>query len=123
MSYGNGISALYRFAAVTFDTAFEVFIRGPNGAEGRLISVTSVVTVQTTGSDTTIEVGNQSDADAYATQTVAAAAVETSVAAFTRGADNRIPADTLVTIAGDGGNTAGDGDVCVLIEWYGGDAS
>ena len=123
MSYGNGMACLYKFNDVTFDTAFEEFIKGPAGAEGRVLSISSVIKIDTTGDVTLIEVGTQADPDAYAEHTVPIGVAEISQNAMVRQAVDVIPADSLVTVAGDAGATAGDGDLCVLIYWYGGDAS
>lgn len=123
MSYANGISALYQFRGATFDTAFEGFIYGPAGAEGRLISISTVITIDTTGATSLVSVGIQADADAFGTHVVPIGVAEVSQNAMTRGVTETIPADTVVTVQQDGGATAGDGDILVLIEWFGGDAS
>jgi hypothetical protein len=124
MSYGNGISALYRFPAAAIASA-GVFgrIKGPAGAEGRLISVSSVISTTTTVAASVVSVGNSGDPNAYADHTVPVAAANTGQNAFTRGVDTRIDADDDVEVSSDGGSTAGAADVLVLIEWYGGDAS
>jgi len=124
MSYGNGISALYRFPAAAIDTAAAVgTILGPKGASGRLISVSSVITVLTTVAATVISVGTGADPNAYADHTIPIGAAGISQNAYTKGVVNEIPADTEVEVTSDLGATAGDADILVLIEWYGGDAS
>lgn len=124
MSYGNGISALYRFPAVNLGTGATLRIAGPNGAEGRLISITSVVTTVHVGTATGIQVGNAADPDRYATASIASAApLNTMTRAFTRGVDTRIDADDDVEIVVDSAATSGAADILALIEWYGGDAS
>lgn len=124
MSYANGISALYQFPAIDLATTSEMWIKGPSGAEGRLIGVSSVITVTTTTANVVVTVGTQADPDAYcAVHTIPFDVAEVSQNGFTRGADERIPADTLISVIQDGGADAGDGDLFILIEWYGGNAS
>ena len=118
MSYSNGHTIGHYFPGVTFDTAFEKFIKGPAGMEGRLIGISSVITIDTTVAVTLIEVGTQADADAYGEHTVPIGVAEISQSVMARQAVKRIPADSLVTVAGNGGATAGDGDLTVYIEWY-----
>lgn len=125
MSYGNGISALYRFPAAALGSAAVVGrIKGPAGAEGRLISVASVITTTTTGGTApVVSVGNSGDPNAYGDHTIPLAAANTGQNALVRGVDNRIDADDDVEVSSDGGPTSGAADLLVLIEWYGGDAS
>lgn len=124
MSYGNGISALYRFPAVNLGAGAALEIPGPLGAEGRVISVTSVVTTVAVGAASAITLGNAGDANAYADAAVAAAAADgTFTRAWTRGVDETIDADDDVLLVVDAAATSGAADICVLIEWYGGDAS
>jgi len=124
MSYGNGISALYRFPAAAIDTVAAVGeIKGPRGATGRLISVASVITVLTTVAVTVISVGNSGDANAYGDHTVPIGAAGINTNLFTRGVSDEIAADTDIEVVSNVGATAGDADILVLIEWYGGDAS
>ena len=124
MSYGNGISALYRFPAAAIDTVAAVgTILGPAGATGRLISVSSVITVLTTVAVTVVSVGTGGDPNAYADHTVPIGAAGISQNAITRGVTDEIPADSEVEVTSNLGATAGDADILVLIEWYGGAAS
>ena len=117
MSYSNGFVAVYTFPDFTFDTGLEVFIKGPPGLEGRLVSVATVITTATTSTVTLIEVGSQTDPNAYGTHTVPVGIAEVSQNVLVRGVDERIPADGLVTVVGNGGAAAGDGDIHVMIEW------
>ena len=124
MSYGNGISALYRFPAVDLGAGAALEIPGPLGAEGRLISVTSVVTTVHVGTATAITIGNAGDANAYADAAVAAAAADgTFTRAWTRGVDERIAEDDDILLVVDSAATSGAADICVLVEWYGGEAA
>ena len=116
--------ALYRFPAAAIDTAPAVGeIKGPKGATGRLISVASVITVLTTVAVTVISVGNSGDPNAYADHTVPIGAAGINTNLFTRGVVEEIAADTDIEVTSNNGATAGDADILVLIEWYGGDAS
>ena len=117
MSYSNGFVAVYTFPDFTFDTADEVFIKGPAGMDGRLVSVSTTITVATTVAVTLITVGSQADGDAYGTHTVPIGVAEVSQNVLVRGVTDRIPADGLVTVNGNGGATAGDGNIHVMIEW------
>ena len=124
MSYSNGISALYRFPAATLTSAAVVGrIEGPDGAEGRLISVTTVVTTGVTVAAASVEIGLTGDTDQFGSVSVPISSAGARTSAFTRGTDNRIDVGDEVEVYTDGGATAGAADICVLIEWYGGDAS
>ncbi len=118
MSYSNGFTALYRFADFTFDTGDEVFLTGPAGLLGRLIDISTVITTATTDTVTIIDVGTQGNDDAYGVHTVPIGAAEVITNGFVRGVDDVIAADSVVTVLGNGGATAGDGDILILIEWY-----
>lgn len=119
MAYDNPIHATYRFPAAAIDTAGSIgTVVGPAGKTGRLLGISSVVTVQTTTNPSNITVGSDSDADAYGTHVVPAAAVGTTTNGLTRGVTQVIPADSDVEIASDGGAAAGDGDIIVHISWF-----
>ena len=121
MAYENAIHATYRFPAAPIDTDAVIgYIVGPEGKEGRLVSVGVVVTVTTATNPTIIEVGISGTVSKYGYCTVAAvtapAAENTDTISDTD--DNQIPADSLVIVGSDGGAASGDGDVIVVIAWF-----
>jgi len=118
MSYSNGFVANYRFPAVAIDTAAVAGrIYPPSGMTGRLIDIQVNLTVATTVAASALTLGTVADADAYGTLTVPVQAINTGVNGVVLGTDKRIDEDTIITLTSDGGATAGDGDVNVLIEW------
>ena len=119
MSYSNGLQATYRFPAAAIDTAGVIGrIAGPDGKTGRVTSVSVLCTVQLTGGDSLINVGNSGDADAYGVYTVPATAANARAAgSYAEGVENRVAADSVIEVSSDGGATAGDGDVVVTVEW------
>ena len=125
MSYSNGFTATYHLNAQAVGSAATLKLTGPQGAQGRLIAMSSVVTTVLVGaSPAVITIGSSGDADAYGTHTIpAAAAVDTITGSFVRGIDNRVDTDGEVVINLDGGPTSGNASITVLIHWYGGDAS
>jgi len=119
MSYDAPIHATYRFASATFDTASTVgTIVGPAGKKGRILGVSSVVTVATTVAASTVQIGDGTDDDEYATHTVPIGTAGTTTNGFTQGDDEYIPADTDVVVKTGGEATAGDGDIIVHIAWF-----
>lgn len=124
MSYSNGISALYLFENVDLGAGATLRIPNPDGAEGRLISLSSAVTTVHVGTATAMTLGNSGDPNAYADAAIAsAAALGTRTRTFTRGVEERIAADDDIELVVDSAATSGAANIAVLIEWYGGDAS
>ena len=121
---------VYRFTSAAVDTAavFGRFI-GPAGKLGRVRGMEFLCTVQTTGSDSTVTAG-VNGATLPAALTIPALAQFAGIAATAAqvtaaGADEVagvndviLTADTVIEVASDGGNTAGDGDVTVTVDWY-----
>lgn len=120
MSYSNPTSSTYRFAAETLSAAAEIGrLIGPAGKAGRLIDIACIQTTDVTVADTTIQLGDGVDADAYGTLTVPFAdGVGDGANGMVRGVDHEIAPDTEVVITAGGECTAGAGDVLVTIEWY-----
>jgi len=132
MSYSNGIQTTYIAAGAAIDTAavigrFPALEHPENGGlTGRIVGVMVQCTVQLTGAGpSVISIGDGSDANKFGTISVAdTAANARAVVTFTDGetvdstnGSNRIPADTVITLTSDGGHTAGDGDVYLVVEW------
>lgn len=120
-TYSQPLVLSYTTRAAALDTSGEIInVAGPAGYVGRLIDVAVNVTVEVTGSDTTLQVGSADDADAYGTLAVPATAADGVVngATVLTDDDNLIPADGEVVVTCDGGATAGDGTVTLVIAWF-----
>lgn len=122
MSYSNGIQTTHIFDGAALDTDAD-FVGGetlPNMGpelEGRVAAIAVYITVATTVAACRIEVGEVGgDEDGYAFLDVPVSSIGDIVNGVTDGAlGNRIPG--AFRIGSDGGATAGDGDVVVVIEW------
>lgn len=119
MSYDQGIHATYRFPAAAVDTDAAIgTIVGPAGKKGRLIGVSSVITVEVTGAAAVINVGNADNDGRYGVHNVPIGAAGVTTNGFTRGATEYIAADSDVVVSSTGSATAGDGDILVHIVWF-----
>jgi len=118
MSYSNGHTCVYRFAAATLSTAAIIGrIMGPSGKQGRLIDISDVVTTGVTAAANTTDVGLTADVDAFGTLSTPISSANAVHNGMTRGATNIIPADTVVEVSTNGECTAGAADILVAIEW------
>ena len=120
-NYDNPIHGTYLFPAAAIDTAAVIGrLAGPAGKTGRLVGVSTVITVATTVAASQLNIGSASDADAYGTQAIAITAIDGVITAYTdlTSDDNLITADTAVELSSDGGATAGDGDITLYIDWF-----
>jgi len=120
VSYANGFTAVYRLENVAVDGAavIDAIIIGPAGLDGRLIDIMTTVISATTVAVAAITVGDATVTDEYGVLTQAVASADAIQNGMTRGDSEIIPADSLVEIGNDGGATAGDVDIVVMIEWY-----
>lgn len=119
--YDNAENRTYRFPAVALDTGavFGRFI-GPAGKIGRVRGIEVIVTTSTTGSATDVTVDTNAGLTTPPNATVVAATApdgQTTTPAQLADGDN-LPADTIIEVASDGGNSAGDGDVTVSVDWF-----
>ena len=125
--YSNGIQITYTQAAFAGGTSAGQSVlkfAGPAGLTGRMVSMIAVVTTATTGADALIELKNNASADTYGRLVVPALVAE--LVAADGSVDDvsdvpldvgRIPADAVLELDGDGGNTAGVVTVQFVIEW------
>jgi len=111
---------VYQFPAAKIDTVSTLGrIVGPEGKRGRLIGISSVLTVATTSGATEIRLGLSSDPDKYGIQSIAVGAigtVTTDITDYT--ASVLIPADTEIELSSDNGAVVGDADIFVYINWF-----
>lgn len=119
--YDNAPQLAYTVAGATLSSAATLLqVAGPKGKQGRLVSVSCVVTTSTTVAATQLRVGTVADPDAFGTLNVpivtAPAVANTSVDLTSD--INLIPADGIVQLATDGGATAGAGTIVVVIRWF-----
>ena len=95
-------------------------IAGPSGLEGRLTSISTVVTTGVTTSDSDIDVGDGTTGDKYGSLVVPVSA-NNAIAnkpTIRTGDSIPIPADSLVVISTDGAAAAGAVNVVVVIDWF-----
>lgn len=120
-TYDQPFRQTYTLPASAIATAgIKLRVVGPSGMQGRLASMSGVVTTATTDAVTVIQVGTTATATAYGVMTVAIGAADTFVNTFTDSTSdtNLIAADTTVEIASDGGATLGAADLVVTIDWF-----
>lgn len=124
--YDGADSRTYRFPAVAVDTSGVAgrFI-GPAGKVGRVRGIEFLCTVQCTGADSDVTVGNNAAANPasllISAQAQFAGEAQTDAEVKANGDEStgrELAADTVVEVASDGGLTAGDGDVTVHVDWY-----
>ncbi len=113
------------FPAKNFDTTWTEIINTPAGKRGRVLAVTLydiTETFQNTGSDARVDIGDGSDADAFAaTAGFGTTAANASLApVVTQGATEVIPVGDIVTVTGVTAGTPGNGiaTVAVVIEFF-----
>jgi len=120
-NYDSALEVSYRFPAVAVDTAAVGgrFI-GPAGKVGRVKSITSINTTETTAAASVVTVDTNAGITTPATLTIPAqvAALGASATKAVIEASTELPADTVVEVSSDGGSTAGDADVVVVVAWY-----
>jgi hypothetical protein len=119
--YHNPLRTTHVLAAATLSTLAELAtFSGPEGMQGRVESISVLVTTATTADVTIVSIGDGTDVDKYATNTVPIASIDavanTTVSLTTD--DNLIPANALFTIDTDGGCTAGAGNITVVVAWF-----
>lgn len=125
MSYDNALTMTYKFPAAAVDTAG---IMGrfttPDGLQGRIRSIDYVMVAATTAAVTNIIVGISGDTDKFASSVIPVTAINLGASDLTLTEDATsgeavmITADADVIITSDGGCTAGDADIYVVVDWF-----
>lgn len=120
MTYDEPVYVTYTVDTATLSTAAELGIcAGPAGMQGRVVSISCVVTTDTTVADTVVTVNDAGNTVVAGSLTVPVAVAGTVVNASTNGTDDTlIPADTAFTIDTDGGSTAGAGTISVVVAYF-----
>ena len=122
MNYDEPIYVTYEIVGMDFTAGAneDLVATGPAGKQGRLISMSYILTTGVTVAASTIDVGDGTDVDAFGTMAVAIAATDSVGATFTDNTSdtNLIPADTKFAIGNGGGSTAGVGNAFVVIAWF-----
>ena len=119
--YDHPRQGVYRFAAATLSGAAIVGrIIGPKGKIGRLAGFQYVMTTATTDDVSVVTLDTVAGLTAPATVDVPIKAINLGGAATVAeiAAGDEFPADTIITIASNGGSTAGAADLLVAIDWY-----
>lgn len=127
--YDNALQTQHDAAGATIDTAGTlVTIGGPATRYGRILDVTIDITVALTVDDSLIDIGESGgDVDAQLADWLLAftgSAIgdrlaptrDDTVVSLEEGIDINPDVDTLLIT--DGGSTAGDGDIRVLVAWW-----
>lgn len=127
--YSNGIQITYEQAAFAGGTAAGQSVKkftGPPGLTGRLLSMVALVTTATTGAAAAVTLRNNvTTTEIYGSIAVVAAVAELVASGVLTIDDvsdtpthvGRIPADAVLELDGDGGNTLGAVTVTFTIEW------
>jgi len=119
--YHNPLRTTHVLVAATLSALAEIGkFSGPAGMQGRVESISVLVTTATTVAVTSVSLGDGTTVNTYGSTAVpiaSANAVANTLVSLTDD-DNLIPADTMVTIETDGGCTAGAGTVTVVVAWF-----
>jgi uncharacterized protein YaiE (UPF0345 family) len=119
-TYDEPLVLTYQIDGAALDAAAELatFI-GPKGKQGRVVSIGVLVTVEVTGSTSTVTVNTLDDEVVAGSLVVPVGAADTFANDATLGGDaTLIPADTAFTIDVEDQATAGDGNIVVAIAWF-----
>lgn len=127
--YDNALQTQHDAAAAVIDTLGTlVTIGGPATRYGRVLDVTIDITVALTVADSQIDIGESGgDVDAQLAAWILAFTGSTigdrlkpsrddTTVSLDEGIDINPDVDTILTT--DGGSTAGDGDIRVLVAWW-----
>lgn len=122
-TYDNPLVTTHRFADIAVDGgAVEIanVLCSRAGMRGRLIGVTVFYLTATTVATATLTIGTAADADRYLAGSVPVAVIDSVINSFTLLTSDSIfiDGDVRTIIASDGGATAGDLDIEVIIGWY-----
>jgi len=121
-TYDNPVRIPYQIDAAAIDTANSnlLSVAGPKGMTGRLAGIIAVNTTAVTVAAAAVNVGDGSTDDLYGSLSVPVSAVNTVANDYVDSTTdaNQMPADTRVVISLDGGATAGDANLIVLIDWF-----
>jgi hypothetical protein len=119
-TYDQPLVLTYQLDGVALDADAELatFV-GPAGKQGRVVSISALVTAAVTGSTSTVSVNTLDDEVVAGSLTVPVGAADTFANDATLGGDDTlIPADTAFTVDVSDSATAGDGNVVVAIAWF-----
>ena len=121
MSYENATFITYQIPAgvLTSAATLETLI-GPAGLQGRLESVTTVVTTDVTVAAASVDVGITGTLAKYGTASVPISVADAALntVTITDTDDNPLPADTVFLVSTDGAATAGAANINVTIAWF-----
>ena len=121
ITYDQPLRLTYMILAASLaSTADLLKIAGPKGREGRLQSISTVLTTGVTSAATDVDVGDGSTGDKYGSLVVPIASTDAIAndPTILTGDDVPIPADSLVVISTDGAAAAGAANIVVVIDWF-----
>lgn len=124
MSYSDPIvrTPIVALANASVSSAADVAqVASPRpGMKGRVVGVSLVTKVATTVAASQLLLGTQADPDAYGTIDVPVTAIDTQISLTEAQIDafSDLPADTVITLSGDGAATAGSLDIFMDIVWF-----
>lgn len=123
MSFSNPIEVTYTAAANASLSTAAVAKRiiGPKGKRGRIRSAAVITTTATTVAASAVQVGPAGGTateclDMVVPVTAINLGVSATQAEISAGAD--LAADTVYEISGDGGASAGAGDITITVGWF-----
>jgi hypothetical protein len=123
MSYSDPFSRMTLVAAANaaVSTTADIFqFVSPAGKKGRIIAMSLVTKVATTGAAGALQIGIPGNTDLYGSIAVPVTVIDTKipVTAAQLAAIADLPADTVITLDGDGGCDAGSLDIMIDISWF-----
>lgn len=119
-TYDEPLVLTYQLDAATLSSAAELAtFAGPAGKQGRVVSMSALVTTGVTTAAAVVTVEDLADSVVGGSLTVPVGAADTFAADTTLGGDaTLLPADTAFTIDVDGGPGAGAANIVVAIAWF-----
>lgn len=123
MDYAHATYETYHVEGADLSAAGTLLnLPGPPGAQGRLHSVSAVVTTVVTVADATVSIGDGTVDDAYGSLllpfTGSSSGDVVNTPTLEPADDNLIPADSAVVVKSDGGGTTGAAALTVVIAWF-----
>lgn len=90
------------------------------GLQGRVVGVSAVTKVATTGQAGLLQFGIPGNTDLYGTLTIPVTLIDTAIQFTQAELDviENLPADTVITVDGNGGCDAGSLDLAITIGWF-----
>ena len=111
--------AVHANAAISTTADIFQFV-SPKGMKGRIVAMSIVLETANTGAPGIIDIGIPGNTDLYGTFSVPVKDIDLAVQPTQAQLDafTDLPADTVITIDGDGAGTGGKVDLIVTVAWW-----